>query len=110
MDSSAPVIVLTTLPATFDAGALARTLIDERLVACVSVSAEVRSVYRWKASIEEDVERQLVMKTTRGRLAALESRVSALHPYDVPEWLVVEVSGGSDAYLAWLGDATGAGL
>ncbi|MEW5981449.1 MAG: divalent-cation tolerance protein CutA [Acidobacteriota bacterium] len=110
MEPSSPVIVLTTLPMTVDAAAFARVLVEERLAACVAVQPEMRSVYRWKETIEEDAERQLVIKTTASRLAALESRVAALHPYDVPEWLVLPAADASATYRAWLGESTAAGL
>ena len=110
MASSSPVIALTTVPLSVDAVSLARTLVAERLAACVTIAPEMQSVYRWKDAIEHEAERQLTIKTTAGRLAALESRVAALHPYDVPEWLVIEPARASAAYLAWLGDATAPGL
>lgn len=110
MEPSSVVIVLTTLPAGGDATAFARTLVDERLAACVNVQGEMRSVYRWKGAIEEETERQLVIKTTRASVSALERRIAELHPYDVPELLVIPVSGGGTAYLAWLGESTLAGL
>jgi len=97
-----PVIVLTTWPAGRDATAFAETLVAERLAACVAVSAEMRSTYRWKGTVEHEPERQLLIKTTEGRLRDLESRLRALHPYEVPEFLVLLVTSGSDAYLAWL--------
>jgi periplasmic divalent cation tolerance protein len=95
-------IVLTTLGATADAAAFARTLVDERLAACVNVLPAMQSVYRWRGAVQEDDERQLVIKTWRDRLAALEARVKTLHPYDVPELLVLEVAAGGAAYLEWL--------
>jgi periplasmic divalent cation tolerance protein len=52
--------------------------------------------------VEEDRERQIVMKTTRERVGALEARLRALHPYELPEFLIVQADGGSDAYLAWV--------
>jgi len=96
------VIVLTTLPADADAGALATVLVEERLAACVNLLPAMESIYRWRGGIEQDSERQLVIKTTRQRLHALWERVRQLHPYEVPEFLVLAVSGGSDAYLTWL--------
>ena len=60
------------------------------------------STYRWKETVEREAERQLVIKTTSDRLAALERRVRELHPYEVPEFLVVPVQSGTDAYLQWL--------
>jgi periplasmic divalent cation tolerance protein len=101
------VIVLTTLAAGADAAALARTLVTEQLAACVNILPVMTSVYRWKGSIEEEQERQLIIKTTRARLAALEARLRQIHPYDVPEFLVLAVAGGSDAYLQWLVENTG---
>ncbi len=96
------VLALTTLPATADADAFARTLVEERLAACVNVLPVMQSTYRWQGGVHRDDERQVVIKTWRDRAGDLEGRVKALHPYDVPEWLVVEISAGSDGYLAWL--------
>ena len=101
-----PVIVLTTLSGDADAASLARLLIDERLAACVNVLPVMTSIYRWKGVVEQDREQQLVIKTTAPRLEALETRLRALHPYEVPEFLVIDVAGGSAAYLDWLEEAT----
>ena len=65
----------------------------------------VTSIYRWNGKVEQDAEQQLVIKTTIACLEALEARVKALHPYDVPEFLVLRPAGGSDAYLAWVRDS-----
>jgi periplasmic divalent cation tolerance protein len=99
-------IVLTTLPAGHDAEQLARTLVEERLVACANVLAPMQSIYRWQGRIEQDEERQVVMKTVTGRVPALRARLRELHPYDVPEFLVVPVLDGSEAYLDWVRDST----
>lgn len=99
--SEAAAIVLTTLAAEADAAALARTLVDEHLAACVNVLAPMTSVYRWKNAVEQEREQQLIIKTTRARVAALEARLRELHPYELPEFLVLDAS-GSDAYLSWI--------
>jgi periplasmic divalent cation tolerance protein len=96
------VIVLTTLGAQTDAAAFARVLVDERLAACVNVLPAMTSVYRWKGAVEEDSEQQLVIKTTSDRVEALEARFHELHPYELPEFLVLGVTDGSPAYLEWL--------
>jgi periplasmic divalent cation tolerance protein len=96
------VLVLTTIAAEADGAALARTLVDERLAACVNVLPAMTSVYRWKGQLEQDREQQLIIKTTRDRLAALEARVRDLHSYELPEFLVIAAGGGSEAYLAWV--------
>jgi len=97
-------IVLTTLGADADAAAIARTLVEERLAACVNILPVMTSVYRWKGQVEHDREQQIVMKTTADRVAALQARLRQLHPYELPEFLVLN-AGGSDAYLAWVGES-----
>lgn len=106
MQSTSPdprdaVVVLTTIGAASDAASLARTLVAERLAACVNVLAPMTSIYRWKDAVEEEQERQLVMKTTRGAVPALQARLTALHPYELPEFLVLDADAG-EGYLAWI--------
>jgi periplasmic divalent cation tolerance protein len=96
------VIVLTTLPATHDAAAFARALVDERLAACVNLLPPMVSCYRWEGRVHEDAERQLVIKTTRGRVGSLQHRVAALHPYEVPEFLVLPIVEATKAYGGWV--------
>jgi periplasmic divalent cation tolerance protein len=96
-------VVLTTMPDDDRADALARTLVEERLAACVNVHGPMRSTYRWKGQIECDAERQVVIKTTRGQLATLEARLRALHPYELPEFVVITAD-ASDAYGKWVRD------
>ncbi len=98
-------LVLTTYPVDGDADGLARALVDERLAACVSVLPPMQSTYRWKGEIETATERQVLIKTKAANLAALEQRVQELHPYDVPEFLVLNIEAGSPGYLSWLNDA-----
>jgi periplasmic divalent cation tolerance protein len=99
-------IALTTIDDDGDPDALARQLVAERLAACVTVGAPATSHYRWKGTIERAVERQLLIKTTVDRLPALRRRLLELHRYELPEFLVLAVAEGSDAYLAWITDAT----
>ena len=101
-------LVLTTLPANADAAAFARALVEERLAGCVNLLPVMESVYRWEGRIDRDAERQLIIKTVRARVPALWERVRALHPYDVPEFIVLPIVDGNAAYLKWLGDSTSA--
>ena len=100
------VVILTTFPAEQDAEALAKALVDERLAACVNILPEMRSVYAWQGKTESGAERQLLIKTARSRVDALEARLKQLHPYDVPEFVLIEIAGGSSDYLSWLSDST----
>ena len=99
------VLVLTTIGADADAVAFARTLVEERLAACVNVLPPMTSVYRWKETVEEGREQQLVIKTTSGRAAALEARLRELHVYELPEFLVLAGRAG-EAYRDWVSDCT----
>ena len=98
-------LVLTTLGADADAAALARTLVDERLAACVNILPAMTSVYRWKGQVEEDREHQLLIKTTADRVQVLEARLRDLHPYELPEFVVLDAA-ASAAYAAWVGETT----
>ena len=106
MPSDQFIIVLTTYPIDTDADSLAATLVEERLAACVNILPPMRSVYRWKDAIERADERQIVIKTTKARLTALEARIRTLHPYDVPEFVVLPIESGSTDYLSWLAENT----
>ena len=101
-DAVPVVIVLTTVPLGDRGDTIARALVDEHLAACVTVGAPMTSFYRWRGAVERDEERQIVIKTTRDRVPALQTRLAALHTYEVPEFLVVAVTDGSAAYLDWI--------
>jgi periplasmic divalent cation tolerance protein len=99
------ILVLTTMPADARADGLARTLVDERLAACVNVHVPMTSTYRWQGAIEVEAERQMVIKTKPANLSALETRLRALHPYEVPEFVVLNGT-ANDAYAAWIAETT----
>jgi periplasmic divalent cation tolerance protein len=100
------VIVLSTLPTDDDPLALVSRLVDERLAACVNLLPPMTSVYRWAGVVEKASEHQIVIKTTRARVPALWERLRALHPYDVPEFVVLPILDGNEAYLKWMADST----
>jgi periplasmic divalent cation tolerance protein len=95
-------IVLSTLPADHDPAPLARALVDERLAACVNVLPPMQSIYRWEGQVEQTSEHQLIIKTSSERVEALKARLAQLHPYDVPEILVLPVADGANTYLDWV--------
>jgi periplasmic divalent cation tolerance protein len=99
------VVALSTVPAGFDAESLAKTLIDLGLAACVTILPGVHSVYRWEGKVESGREQQLVIKTTRDRVAALWTEMKARHPYDVPEFIVLPIVDGNPDYLQWVGES-----
>ncbi len=107
-NASAVCLVLTTWPAGTAVEPFARALVEARLAACVHVLESGRSFYRWQGAVEDATERQLVIKTTRSQLPALEARLREAHPYDVLEWLVCDAE-ASPAYAAWIHDSLARG-
>ncbi len=100
-------VALSTAPSVEKAAEIARVLVDERLAACVNIVPGVRSIYRWKGEISDDTEALCVIKTRRDRVEMLRARLVALHPYEVPELVVVETIAGHEAYLRWIDESVG---
>jgi periplasmic divalent cation tolerance protein len=71
----------------------------------VNVLPAVTSIYRWEGAVMEDGEQLLVIKTVEARLDALRDALFAMHPYDLPEFVVVAIDSIADAYRRWLEDA-----
>ncbi len=97
-----PLIVITTVGAEFDARSLARELVEARLAACVNILPGVESVYRWEGKIAEDGEKLLVIKTVDERLDALQEKLFERHPYEVPEFVVIDPADVRGPYRDWL--------
>lgn len=95
-------LVLCTCPDATTAARLARMLVDERLAACVNAIGGVASTYRWNGAIETADEVLLVIKTSAERFDAMQARLVAEHPYDVPEVLAIDPAAGYAPYLAWV--------
>jgi periplasmic divalent cation tolerance protein len=100
------VVVLTTVPTGSKGEEIGRTLVEERLAACVNVLAPMTSIYRWRGAVERESEQQIIIKTTRNRVPALQARLTALHPYELPEFLVLPVADSSSAYFEWISQET----
>lgn len=100
------VVAYCSCPDAGSAGAIARTLVEERLAACVTEVPAVRSTYRWQGAIEQDAEVLLMIKTTADRLDALAARLRTLHPHELPELVAVAAVGGLAPYLDWVQQQT----
>ncbi len=96
------VIVLTTFPNREISGQIGTIWVESQLVACVNLVPGVESIYRWEGRTEVSAEVVALVKTTRGRLPELEASLRSLHPYELPELLVLAPECGLDAYLAWV--------
>ncbi|WP_250624723.1 divalent-cation tolerance protein CutA [Pinirhizobacter soli] len=96
------VIALCSCPTADTATALANGAVERRLAACVNILPAVASVYRWEGRIVSETESTLLIKTTRECVPALKAYIEEFHPYDTPELIVLDVTDGLPAYLAWV--------
>jgi periplasmic divalent cation tolerance protein len=103
----ADVVVLLAACPPDEAAAIARTLVGERWAACVNIIENVTSIYRWKGELCEEGERLLVVKTARNCAPGLIGRLKEIHPYEVPEILVLPVEAGNPAYIEWVARESG---
>jgi periplasmic divalent cation tolerance protein len=88
------------------AKSLARTLLQEKLAACVHLFPMGTSLYVWQDQLQETSEITLMIKTRSALAELLTRRIAELHPYEVPEILTLDVSHGFPAYLQWLTEQT----
>jgi periplasmic divalent cation tolerance protein len=93
-------IVLCTAPLA-GVREFVRKLVEERLVACGNI-VQVSSIYRWKGAVETEAEALIIFKTTTAAWPRLKERVPQLHPYDVPELLLLGIVDGNESYLQWV--------
>lgn len=86
-------------------GAIARELLERRLVACVNITP-VRSLYRWEGHICDDEEDLLIIKTKQSLVDDLIETITTIHPYDTPEVITIPLSNGYQKYLDWVASET----
>jgi periplasmic divalent cation tolerance protein len=96
------IVILVTAGSETEAETIAKTLVEERLAACVNIINPIRSLYRWEGKIADDREWLLIIKTQAARFATVEARVKALHSYQVPEVIALPILAGAEGYLRWL--------
>lgn len=105
-DARDVVLALSTVADAEQAARIGRTLVEERLIACANLVPGLTSIYRWQGEIHADAEVLLLMKTRRALVPQLKERLPQLHPYQVPELLVTEVTDGLEPYCRWVRDET----
>ena len=100
------IVIMTNAPDVSVASAIARHLVECKLAACVNIAPGVKSIYRWQGVIEESNEIMLIIKSTQARYIELEAAIRMLHPYQVPEIIVLPITGGFPPYLDWIAQET----
>jgi periplasmic divalent cation tolerance protein len=103
--SAGAVVIMTTVDSEELAAALATTLVERRLAACVQ-QLRIASRYRWEGAVQCDAEFLLLVKTSAGAADAAVKAIEQNHSYDVPEIIVLPVTGGLPAYLDWMAAET----
>lgn len=104
--ASGLVLALSTAPDAETAARIGRALVDERLIACANLVPGLTSIYRWQGEVQQEGEVLLLMKTRRSLVRRLKERLPQLHPYQVPELVVTEVTDGLEPYCRWVRDET----
>lgn len=99
-------IAITTTNTRENAQALAALALEKRLAACIQIT-QVESHYVWKDAIQRDNEFQLQMKIRTCDFNALWAALKAAHPYELPEFIRIDIAEGSPGYLAWMAASTG---
>ncbi len=99
------ILVLCTCPEDVVAARIATTLVEEKLAACVNRIPRMSSTYRWEGKVRTETEALLLIKTAQRMLEPLSQRIQELHPYELPEVVALPIDGGSERYLAWLGQS-----
>ena len=106
MDNTSAIIIFITASSAEEAQNIASALVEERLVACVNIIPQIKSIYWWEGKVCQDDEVMLISKTKRSLFAAIMDRVTALHSYEVPEIISFPISEGSPGYLSWVEKVT----
>lgn len=99
-------LVLITVPNAEIAANISRTLVEKKLAACIQTVSGISSMYWWKGKIEKENEILLMVKTVSEKLTELEKVVTSLHPYEIPEIIVIDIPQASEAYLNWVKETT----
>ncbi len=99
-------VVFVTAGSEREASTIGRAVVEERLAACANIIPRIRSIYRWKGEVHDELEFLLIMKTQASLFASLQKRVRELHSYEVPEIIAFPVTSGLPEYLDWVVDST----
>jgi len=99
------IIVFITTASLKEAKGIASYLVDKKLVACVNIINNIRSIYLWKGKVEDSKECLLIAKSKRRLFVRLKKEVKKIHSYDVPEIIATKITAGNKSYLKWIDES-----
>ncbi|KAI3646836.1 hypothetical protein MP228_009764 [Amoeboaphelidium protococcarum] len=99
-------LALVTCPNQNEADKIAHEVVADNLAACVNIVPTVKSVYKWEGKVHSDSECLLVIKTRTEHNNLLLDKIKSIHSYQVPEFITIPITGGSEPYIKWLSDNT----
>lgn len=105
-DNQKYLLVLSTCPGSITAKQIANAVVTSNLAACVQTIPNVHSVFRWLNKTDSADEYLLLMKTSAQRYQALEDKIRAMHPYELPEIIALPIVAGFEQYLSWIDNST----
>lgn len=100
------IVVFITAPGEEEAAGIAKSLVEEKLAACVNIIKGIRSIYSWEGRVEDEPEALMVVKSREGLFEKLSEKVRELHPYSVPEVIALPITQGLKEYVDWIGEST----
>lgn len=103
-----PILIISNFPNKKSAMLCAEALIDQHVAACVNVLSPCASVYRWQGKVESTDEIPILIKTERQHYDRVEQLIKMMHPYELPEVILVPIDNGLPAYLQWIAEETSA--
>jgi periplasmic divalent cation tolerance protein len=106
MGDTSAIIIFITASSDEEAGNIAKTLVTEKLVACVNIIPKIRSIFWWEGKVCQEDEVMLIAKTMSALFPAIMNRVKSLHSYEVPEIISFPIAEGFPDYLSWIEEVT----
>ncbi|MDV7338610.1 divalent-cation tolerance protein CutA [Terasakiella sp. A23] len=98
------VLLYATCANEAEARAIGRTLVQERLVACVNILPTIQSLYWWNDEVQEDTETAFFAKATRENVDRIVTRIKEIHSYDCPAIITTNIENGNEGFLKWITD------
>ena len=99
------ILIFITCPSVREAKRIVDRLLRARLIACANLINPVRSYFWWKGRIDQAKEVLVLAKTTKDKFKIAEKKIKALHSYEVPEIVAIDISRGEKEYLRWIGES-----